>query len=104
MVGHRTWVGILLAIAIVGSLTWMLGWGLFVFITLIAATIRRNFEAGLLLIPLVLTMVGVIQPVYAASMSEITGKSVGEPLTFLPVRFRSASRRLRTLRESWRSC
>ncbi|MFZ0303570.1 MAG: SpoIIE family protein phosphatase [Terracidiphilus sp.] len=93
MVSDRTWVGILLAIAIVGSLIWIVGWGLFVFITLVAATIRRNFEAGLLLIPLVLTMVGVVQPVYMASMSEITGKSVGEPLTVfagpIPIRFTS---------------
>jgi hypothetical protein len=93
MVGHSAWVAIVLAIVIMGSLTWLLGWGLFVFITLIAATVRRNFEAGLLLIPLVLTMVGVIQPVYAASMSEMTGQSIGEPLTFfagpIPIRFSS---------------
>ena len=93
MVGHSTWVGILLVIVILGSLAWLLGWGLFVFITLVAATVRRNFEAGLLLIPLVLTMVGVVQPVYMASMSEITGKSMGEPLTIfagpIPIRFTS---------------
>jgi phosphoserine phosphatase RsbU/P len=53
---------------------------LFVFITLIAATIRRNFEAGLLLIPLVLTMVGVVQPIVTASMNQLTGRSQSEPL------------------------
>ncbi|HTW82299.1 MAG TPA: PP2C family protein-serine/threonine phosphatase [Terracidiphilus sp.] len=93
MVGHSTAVGILLAIVILGSLTWILGWSLFVFITLIAATIRRNFEAGLLLIPIVLIMVGIIQPVYSASMSQMTGKSMSEPLTFfagpIPIRFTS---------------
>jgi hypothetical protein len=93
MVGHSTWVGILLVITVLGSLAWILGWGLFVFITLIAATIRRNFEAGLLLIPIVLIMVGIIQPVYSASMSQITGRNVGEPLTFfagpIPIRFTS---------------
>ncbi len=31
---------------------WMLGWSIFVFGTLIAAALRRNYEAGLLLVPL----------------------------------------------------
>jgi hypothetical protein len=39
-----------------------LGWLLFIFVTLIAATVRRNFEAGLLLIPLVLTWWAWIEP------------------------------------------
>ncbi len=93
MVEHHTVIAIILVITILGALAWILGWGLFVFITLIAATIRRNFEAGLLLIPLVLTMVGVIQPIWMASMSEMTGKSMGEPLTFfsgpIPICFTS---------------
>jgi len=93
MVNERTWVAILLAIVILGSMVWFLAWGVFVFVTLIAATIRRNFEAGLLLIPLVLTMVGVIQPIWAASMNQMTGQSMAQPLTFfagpIPIRFSS---------------
>jgi hypothetical protein len=93
MVNTHTWVAILLAIVILGSLVWILAWGIFVFITLIAATIRRNFEAGLLLIPLALTMVGVVQPIWAASMNQMTGRSIGEPLTIfagpIPIRFTS---------------
>ncbi len=92
-VEHHTVVGILLAITMLGTFAWMLGWGLFVFITLIAATIRRNFEAGLLLIPLVLTMVGIIQPVYSASMDELNGTSGSQPLTLFagPVPFHFTS-------------
>jgi sigma-B regulation protein RsbU (phosphoserine phosphatase) len=92
-VEHHTVVAILLAIAVIGAFFWMLGWGLFVFITLIAATIRRNFEAGLLLIPLVLTMVGMIQPVYSASMDELHGTSGSQPLTLFagPVPFHFTS-------------
>lgn len=92
-VEHHTTIAILVAIVMVGTFVWMVGWGIFVFITLIAATIRRNFEAGLLLIPLVLTMVGIIQPVYSASMSEITGTSGNQPLTLfagpVPLHFTS---------------
>jgi hypothetical protein len=92
-VEHHTVIAILVAIAMLGTFAWMLGWGLFVFITLITATIRRNFEAGLLLIPLVLTMVGIIQPVYSASMDELHGTSGSQPLTLFagPIPFHFTS-------------
>jgi hypothetical protein len=92
-VEHHTVVAILLAISILGTLVWMLGWSLFVFITLIAATIRRNFEAGMLLIPLVLTGVGIIQPVYSASMDELHGTTGSQPLTLFagPIPFHFTS-------------
>jgi hypothetical protein len=80
-VEHHTVIAILVAIAIMGTFVWMLGWGLFVFITLITATIKRNFEAGMLLIPLVLTIVGLVQPVYSASMDELHGTTGSQPLT-----------------------
>jgi hypothetical protein len=92
-VEHHTVVAIILAITILATFAWMLGWGLFVFITLIAATIRRNFEAGMLLIPLVLTGVGIIQPVYSASMDELHGTSGSQPLTLFagPIPFHFTS-------------
>ena len=63
LVGHgRTFVAILLVIVSILSILWFVGWLLFCFITLIAATARRNFEAGLLLLPLVLTFVGILEP------------------------------------------
>ncbi len=62
-VGHGRTAGVLLAIVDLGAMLWMAGWFLFIFITLIAATLRRNYEAGLLLLALVLTIVGIIEPV-----------------------------------------
>jgi len=46
---------------VVGSVIWLGGWLVFVLITLISATVKRNFEAGLLLIPLALTAVGLAE-------------------------------------------
>lgn len=62
-VGHGRAAGVLLAIVDLGAVLWMAGWFLFIFITLIAATLRRNYEAGLLLLALVLTIIGIIEPV-----------------------------------------
>src|ERR1019366_9612826 len=52
MVGHNKAIGVALAIVLVCAIFWVIGWAIFVFLTLIIATIKRNFEAGLLLIPL----------------------------------------------------
>jgi len=99
MVGHGSHIinqqviGIALALVGFASLLWMIGWLLFVFITLIAATLRRNFEAGLLLLPLVLSFGGLIELVLAASMSDWGGHSYRSPLTFqagpIPIHFAS---------------
>ena len=61
---------------------WMIGWLLFVFITLIAATLRRNFEAGLLLLPLLLSLGGLLELILSASMSDSGGHSYRSPLSF----------------------
>jgi hypothetical protein len=93
MVGHVAWAGVLLAIVFLGCLLWMVGWVVFIFTTLIAATLRRNFEAGLLLIPLVLTLIGVIEPLVTASMSDALGRPYHSPLTLMagpvPIHFAS---------------
>lgn len=93
MVGHSTMAGIILAIDWVGSLGWIAGWFLFIFITLIIATIRRNFEAGLLLIPLILTIVGVVEPIVTGVMSDAYGRPYHSPLTIqagmVPIHFAS---------------
>ncbi len=83
MISRWSFVGILLAIIFMGVLVWIIWWAIFVFVTLIAATVRRNFEAGLLLIPLVLSLVGVIEPVALASMNGSTGQNYHSPLTVL---------------------
>ena len=53
------------------AIFWIVGWAIFVFLTLIIATIQRNFEAGLLLIPLVLTMVGIAEPILTGGMGRL---------------------------------
>jgi hypothetical protein len=93
MVGRSPAAGALLAIVAVGAALWMLGWLIFMFTTLIAATVRRNFEAGLLLIPLLLTIVGSVEPTVTAGMSEWTGRAYHSPLTLyagpIPIHFSS---------------
>lgn len=69
LVGQSPLVGILLAIAMVGSGLWMAGWLVFNVITLVVATVRKNFEAGVLLFPLVLTLVGWIEPILTGGVT-----------------------------------
>ena len=84
-----------IALAVVGlfSAFWLLCWLVFVFITLISATLRRNFEAGLLLIPLLLTLVGWFEPFLRSGMSIWTGHAYHSPLTLqagpIPIHFSS---------------
>lgn len=78
-----TAVGITLAFVFLFSAVWMLGWLIFMFATLIAATVRRNFEAGLLLIPLVLGLVGSIEPAMSAGMSNFMGQPYKSALTVM---------------------
>ena len=70
---------------------WIVGWAIFVFLTLIVATIRRNFEAGMLLIPLVLTMVGIAEPILTGGMGDFGGGTYKSPLTIqagpIPIHF-----------------
>jgi len=93
LVGHSKTIGVVLAVVFAGSALWMLGWILFTFLTLIAATWRRNFEAGLLLIPLVLSLIGLIEPVLTAGMTDWSGHSYQSPLTVqagaIPIHFAS---------------
>jgi hypothetical protein len=93
MVGRSTAIAVVLGIALLTSLVWILGWLIFIFMTLIAATIRRNFEAGLLLIPLLLTLVGWIEPALTGGMSSWVGHEYHSPLTVLagpiPIHFAS---------------
>ena len=72
---------------------WIVAWFLFVFITLIAATVRRNFEAGLLLFPFVLSLVGMIEPMLTGGMTDVNGHPYISPLTIqagpIPIHFAS---------------
>jgi hypothetical protein len=99
MVGHSTrhinqaMIGIALLIAGAGAFFWIMGWLLFIFLTLIIATAKRNFEAGLLLIPLVLSLVGMIEPILTAGMTQWVGSAYHSPLTIqtgpIPIHFAS---------------
>jgi sigma-B regulation protein RsbU (phosphoserine phosphatase) len=93
MVGHESFVGVLLVVFVLGSVIWLGAWFLFCLITLINATIRRNFEAGLLLIPLILTIVGIAEPMLTGGMTDWSGHRYNSPLTIqagpIPIRFAS---------------
>lgn len=93
LVGKSTLVGVALAVVFLGCLLWMIGWFIFTFITLIAATVRRNFEAGLLLIPLVLSIIGSAESAMSSGMSNFMGRPYHSPLTVMagpiPIHFAS---------------
>ncbi|HEX4284109.1 MAG TPA: PP2C family protein-serine/threonine phosphatase [Terracidiphilus sp.] len=90
---HGVLVVMTLVVVYLGSLLWIIGWSLFLFVTLIAATIRRNFEAGLLLIPLVLTIIGIAEPIMTSLISDSSGHTYRSPLTIyagpIPIHFAS---------------
>lgn len=83
MMGHSTLLRVLLALVFLGSAIWIGGWLVFMFATLIEATKRRNFEAGLLLVPLVMSIVGSIEPAMTAGMGEMIGRPYQSPLTLM---------------------
>jgi len=94
LVGRRsTFVAIVLVIVLLLAIVWFIGWLVFCFTTLIAATARRNFEAGLLLFPLVLTFVGILEPMLTGGMNDWTGHAYRSPLTIqagpIPIHFAS---------------
>ena len=84
-------IAILIAVIFIASFTWVIGSFLFIFITLINAALRRNFEAGLFLVPIVFGVIGVIEPIVNSIISEETGKLSQSPLTLhagpIPIHF-----------------
>jgi phosphoserine phosphatase RsbU/P len=93
MVGHNHFIGVVLAVVFLGSFLWITAWLLLSLITLIHATVKRNFEAGLLLIPLVLSLVGILEPIMTSGMTDWGGKVTTSPLTVqagpIPIHFAS---------------
>lgn len=91
LMGRSPAAGVLLLVVSVGTLLWTIGWFLFVLITLIVATVRRNFEAGLLLVPFVLNLVGTLEPALRVGASEWSGRPLYSPLTLqagpIPIHF-----------------
>ena len=91
LAGHNTAAKIALLIVMVCSIIWIVCWAIFVFLTLIVATIKRNYEAGMLLIPLILTMIGIAEPLLTGGFNEFGGVSYQSPLTIeagpIPIHF-----------------
>ena len=90
-VGHGSGAWIPLAIIGILSLFWLIGWMIFIFLTLIIATMRRNFEAGLLLIPLILDLIGIVEPIVTGGMNQFGAHAYRSPLTIqagpVPIHF-----------------
>jgi len=91
--GRSPAIGAVLLVVFFGTMFWIVGWFIFVLKTLFSAAIRRNFEAALLLIPLLLSLVGTLEPVFTAGMSDWTGHPFQSPLTMqagpIPIHFSS---------------
>jgi HAMP domain-containing protein len=91
LVAHSSFAPVVIVLVFGLSILWIMGWFLFIFLTLIAATIRRNFEAGLLLIPLLFTLVGIAEPILTTSMNDWAGRPFHSLLTFhagpIPIHF-----------------
>ena len=77
---HRGAIFYLAAIFISSGL-WMLGWCIFIFGTLISATLRRNFEAGLFLVPLGFSIVAIVDGIVGSVLNSENGTSYASPLT-----------------------
>jgi hypothetical protein len=92
-VGHSRMSFILLLIVLVGCALWIVGWFVFIFFTLIRASIRRNFEAGLLLTSLLLSLIAWIEALLRMGMSDFAGRPYHSPLSFqagpIPIHFDS---------------
>jgi len=90
LAGHNRSIRIVLIFVVVCSLIWIVCWAIFVFLTLIVATIKRNYEAGMLLIPLILTMVGILEPLLTGGLNDFGG-TYQSPLTVsagpIPIHF-----------------
>jgi phosphoserine phosphatase RsbU/P len=73
------------------SVIWLIGWVVFIFSTLIVATIKRNFEAALLLLSLALSGVAWSEALLATRMSYFGGQAYHSPFTFqagpIPITF-----------------
>jgi serine phosphatase RsbU (regulator of sigma subunit) len=69
----------------------MIGWSIFIFGNLIVAALKRNFEAGLFLIPLIFNFIGFAEPVITSAISDETGSARLSPLTIqagqIPIHF-----------------
>jgi hypothetical protein len=91
LVGRSSAIGVLLASIFICCILWMIGWSIFIFGNLIVAALKRNFEAGLFLIPLIFNFIGFAEPVITSAISDETGSARLSPLTIqagqIPIHF-----------------
>ena len=80
LIFHRGAIPYLIAI-VVSILFWMIGWCIFVFGTLISAALRRNYEAGLFLVPLGFSVVALVDGIVGNALNGGSGSAYASPLT-----------------------
>ncbi len=89
--GHSSLMEAGLVVIMLCSVFWLMLWIVFIFSTLIIATLRRNFEAGLLLLSLVLSGVAWVEAVTTTFKSVLGGQAYRSPLTIqagpIPIAF-----------------
>jgi phosphoserine phosphatase RsbU/P len=80
-----------LVISILFAVAWAISWVIFTGLTLTISAIKRNYEAALLLFPLLLSIVGMAEFASTASSTTWLGTQVQSPLTFeagpIPIHF-----------------
>lgn len=84
-------VGICLVISMLFCLLWIIAWVIFVGLNLTIAAFKRNYEAALLLLPLLLSVVGLVELASTTAASSWVGAPVQSPLSFqagpIPIHF-----------------
>jgi len=84
-------VAIPLAASILFCIAWALTWVIFTGLTLTISALKRNYEAALLLLPLLLSIVGMVELISTTGTSSWMGQAVQSPLTFqvgpIPIHF-----------------
>jgi sigma-B regulation protein RsbU (phosphoserine phosphatase) len=84
-------IAIGLVVSIVFCLLWVIMWVIFVGLTLTIAAFKRNYEAALLLLPLLLSVVGLGELASTTAASSWNGAKIESPLTFqagpIPIHF-----------------
>lgn len=84
-------IGLAFVFSMLFALIWIFAWVVFVGSTLTIAAFRRNYEAALLLLPLLLSVVGMVELVSTAGSSSWLGTPMQSPLTFqagpIPIHF-----------------
>ncbi|WP_263360121.1 PP2C family protein-serine/threonine phosphatase [Acidicapsa ligni] len=94
-INHERAIIVALVFTILFSVVWLIAWVLFTGITLTVAAIRRNYEAALLLLPLLLSIVGLVELMSTVASTSWLGTAMQSPLTFqagpVPIHFSSVA-------------